>query len=78
MKTSAIQDDIELLPTEAQQEVVDFVAFLRQKHGIVPGKRKGTSPLGKHPFVGMWKGRRDMADSCAWVRKLGERKQEVA
>lgn len=59
------------LPPEAQREVVDFVAFLRERY-------KGSTPptnqidIRQAPFIGMWKDREEMKDSTAWVRHLRE------
>jgi hypothetical protein len=59
------------LPPEAQQEVMDFITFLKSRYR--PSRaRKMTKPskLTKEPFVGMWRDRKDLQDSSAWVRNL--------
>lgn len=69
MDTGAIAQSISELTPEGQQQVADFVAFLR--HRQPSPKRKADSnakPLSDEPFVGMWIDRADMADSSDWVR----------
>lgn len=62
--------DIASLPPLAQQEAIDFIAFLKQRY-IRPSPQKNKLPsLEKEPFIGMWKNRDDMADSSTWVRNL--------
>lgn len=73
MNPESIFKQIQLLPPEAQEEVADFVAFLRSKFAIVsqPKKGKKKSVL-DFKFVGMWADREDMKDSSQWVRNLRE------
>jgi hypothetical protein len=62
---------ISSLPPEAQEQVIQFVAFLHQRYlgspGPRPAKRVGLS---KEGFVGMWQGREDLRDSTTWVRGI--------
>ena len=76
MTTTVLAREIAALPRAKQKEVMDFVVFLRQRCGKVRGqtRRSVRTPLAKDAFIGMWAGRRDLADSSAWVRKL--RQQE--
>jgi hypothetical protein len=62
------------LPPEAQQQVVDFIAFLQTRH-VPPRSRKPAKlpKLAKEPFVGMWRHRADLKDSTKWVRNMRER-----
>ena len=70
MTNHVIADEIAALPAEARREVMDFVVFLRQRHGsTAPSRTARKLPLPREPFVGMWAGRDDMADSVRWVRK---------
>ena len=73
MDTTAIYKDLAALPPEAQQEVADFIAFLRRR--IEPKRRRSGTPLAlaQEPFVGMWRDRPDMQDSSAWVRETRRR-----
>jgi len=59
------------LPPEAQQQVMDFIAFLQRRY--VPSRpRKTAKPakLAQEAFIGMWRDRKNLRDSTAWVRKL--------
>jgi hypothetical protein len=59
------------LPPEAQQQVIDFIAFLQTRY--VPSRpRKTAKPtkLAQEAFIGMWRDRKDLRDSTAWVRNL--------
>ena len=62
------------LPPEAQQQVIDFIAFLHTRyastHASKTAKRTG---LVSEPFIGMWRDRKDLQDSSAWVRNIRER-----
>lgn len=61
------------LPPEAQQQVADFIAFLRQRRTIPrPRKKPKCSKLADDPFIGMWRDRKDLQDSTAWIRKVRE------
>ena len=63
---------IKKLPTEAQQEGVDFIKYLSQKYIQQPinsSSSKKKSIL-ESSFRGMWKDREDMQDSTKWVREL--------
>ncbi|HYX14285.1 MAG TPA: hypothetical protein VE944_07940 [Nostoc sp.] len=68
------------LPAEAQRQVIDFIAFLRQRYAVV--KSASHLPdidLINDSFIGMWsvgvarrRHRQDLADSTAWVRGVRE------
>lgn len=74
MELADIARQIAQLPPEAQQQVADFVAFLRMRHAVSRGRvEPGRTPLGDEPFVGMWQDREEMRESDAWVRALRER-----
>ena len=71
MTNRVIAEEIAALPAEARREVMDFVVFLRQRHGnAVVSRTVKKTPLLREPFVGMWAGRDDMADSARWVRGI--------
>ncbi len=55
------------LPPQAQQQVADFIAFLRLRYGPSSQERPKLD-LKDEPFVGMWRDREEMQDSSAWVR----------
>jgi hypothetical protein len=71
METDKIINDISSLPPEAQQQVLDFVAFLRSRYRI-PDKEKPRKPaeLTNESFVGIWKDREEMQDSAKWLRTI--------
>ena len=79
MKTSemtnhAIADELASLPVEARREVVDFIFFLRQRHGRVRKRTADKSPsLQGDQFLGIWADRAEMKDSVGWVRETRER-----
>jgi hypothetical protein len=68
------------LPAEAQSQVIDFIAFLRQKYTVVePASQSQDVDLVNDSFIGMWRvgvarrrHRQDLADSTAWVRNVRE------
>jgi hypothetical protein len=68
------------LPSEAQRQVIDFIAFLRQKYTVVdPASGSQGVDLLNDSFIGMWRvgvarrrHRQDLADSTAWVRSVRE------
>ena len=72
MSKNPVIDKFEELPSAARRKAGDFVEFLYNRYVKKSlNKRPQTSkePISKSPFVGMWKGRDDMADSTEWVRK---------
>lgn len=74
MNVQAIVNDIKTLPPDKQEEVADFVAFLKSRIGInekqPPSKKKTVN---SDSFIGMWADREDMSDSANWVRELREK-----
>ena len=65
-----LRDDISTLPAKAQQLVVDFVAFLKQRYASPEPTTHQPLNLENEPFVGMWSDRSEMADSTAWVKQI--------
>ena len=62
------------LPPEAQQQVIDFIAFLQTRYLPARPRKTTKSPkLAKETFIGMWRNRADLQDSTKWVRNLRER-----
>jgi hypothetical protein len=73
METANLIRDIGSLPSGAQKQVADFVAFLKTRYPVAQTTRKAKrTKLADEPFIGMWSGRDDMKDSSAWVRRLRE------
>ncbi len=71
MNQRTIWQSFSSLPPEAQQQVLDFIAFLQTRYRPARShKTARATPLAKEPFIGMWRDRDDMRDSAAWVRNL--------
>jgi hypothetical protein len=68
MNAEAVLQDLKSLPQDEQEEVADFIAFLKERQS--PGRRVVGRPAGAVPtaFPGMWSDRTDMVDSTSWVR----------
>jgi hypothetical protein len=69
MTQQQLIEEYRSLPDEAQRQVADFVAFLRQRYKAarsMPQTR--TADLETEPFIGMWRTRQDLEDSTTWVR----------
>lgn len=70
MNRELVLEKLAELPEAAQQQVLDYIAFLTIRYG-----RKQSQPpapagdLGSESFVGMWRDRQDMQDSTRWVRE---------
>ncbi len=63
------------LPAEAQRQVAELIASLRQRYQRSGGaKANAENGLMQEPFIGMWSDRDDLADSEDWVRRT--RRQE--
>lgn len=73
MTQQQLLDEFTSLPAEAQRQVADFIAFLRQKYRTVPLSTPTKRELADEEFVGMWAKREDMADSISWVRQTRTR-----
>ena len=74
MPSDKVWDDFAELPSEAQRQVTDFIAFLRQRHqNPEAGRKTKNSDLSREPFVGMWRDREDLQKGTEWVRNLRER-----
>jgi hypothetical protein len=59
------------LPPSAQQQVLDFIAFMRTRYAQVSAQ--DTVPIGdlrEEPFVGIWHDHVAMSDSSRWVRAI--------
>jgi len=71
MTNEEILREINSLPLEAQRQIEDFVAFLRQHYKkSQPARTIPAFDLKTEAFVGMWQDREDMQDSTAWVRSV--------
>ncbi len=57
------------LPLEAQQQVLDFMAFL-ERHYQSEEKSKPKCKLSEEKFIGIWQGREDLENSTGWVKSV--------
>ena len=74
MKASNIAQEIESLPPDAKKQVVDFLAFLRNRYpSASPKRRAPKTDLSNEPFIGMWKSRKEMKDSAEWVQNMRQK-----
>ena len=74
MNQDRMWEDFAALPVEAQQQVADFIAFLRTRYAQPRSDRKAAqADLGAEEFVGMWRDRTEMQDSTGWVREIRKR-----
>ena len=71
MEQEKIVNDISNLPPEVQQQVADFIAFLKTRYtrSRVEKQSKRTN-LVNESFIGIWKDREDMKDSGTWLRNI--------
>ncbi len=72
MTDEEILREINSLPLEAQRQIEDYISFLRERYKGAQPKAALTSDLKTEAFVGMWRDRKDMRDSSAWVRNIRE------
>ncbi len=72
MTNQEILGEFSSLPTEAQNQVVSLITFLKQKY-IYPEllPPSSTVDLVSDSFVGMWRDREDLS-SPTWLRNLRE------
>jgi hypothetical protein len=72
MTHEEILQEITFLPPEGQRQVIDFIAFMRQRYSQAYLKADSLPNLSAESFIGMWKDRDDLKDSSAWVRHTRE------
>ena len=70
MTNEEILSEINSLPIEAQRQIEDFVAFLRQRYQSSSPVETTRTNLTTEEFIGMWRDREDLQDSSAWVRNV--------
>jgi len=75
MNQEKLLRDITSLPPIAQQELIDFVAFLKLRYSQSIGQASTNDlpSIENEAFIGMWQDRSDMIDSSAWVRNLRQK-----
>ncbi len=64
-----VMEKFRALPPEAQQQVLDFIAFLAKRYQSVV-KSRPKRRLSEEKFVGIWQGRLDLENSTGWVRSV--------
>ena len=71
MQENSLLTNYYTLPPDAQQQVADFINFLQTRYKPISKTRtKPKIKLADEEFIGMWRDRKDMEDSTAWVRKI--------
>ncbi|MEX2410466.1 MAG: DUF2281 domain-containing protein [Candidatus Paceibacterota bacterium] len=70
MSESTVSKKIKKLPPEAKQQAQDFVDFLYERYVKDETKKSAKKSILENSFFGIWKDRKDMQDSTAWVRKI--------
>ena len=72
MNTQIALERLSSLPPEAQQQVIDFIDFLKTRYQSTPPQKKKQTQtaLAQETFIGIWQERQEMQDSTEWVRKL--------
>lgn len=74
MQMQKIWRQFATLPSERQQEVIDFIAFLQKRYQrLHPHKRPKKLKLTEEAFIGLWKDREDLQESISWVRDIRQR-----
>jgi hypothetical protein len=77
MNKDQIWQDFNSLPSEAQEQVADFIAFLRTRYQRPSRKKKSrATDLASDAFIGMWSDRDEMEDSSQWVRDVRKHEWE--
>jgi hypothetical protein len=72
MTHDEILREIALLPPEGQHQVIDFIAFMRQRYRSSTLTEPSNSDLNAESFIGIWQDRDELKDSSAWVRNARE------
>jgi hypothetical protein len=72
MTHEEILQEIDSLPLEGQRQVIDFIAFVRQRYSQTQLNEQTPLNISTESFVGMWKDRDDLKDSSEWVHRIRE------
>lgn len=71
MNQEQLLHDVASLPKVAQQEVIDFITFLKIRYGKIATKSSESLPdIKNEPFIGMWRNHIEMSDTRTWLRDL--------
>jgi hypothetical protein len=63
MNATQLIHEIEQLPSEAQQQIEEFINSIKSRYSITSKKK-----LSEEEFVGLWEYKKDIQDSSQWVR----------
>ena len=69
MEQDNLLSEFDTLPPEAQKQVLDFIAFLQTRYQQTPKAKKTKTRISEEPFAGIWRSRKDLQKSSAWVRE---------
>ena len=69
MNTETVLREINSLPPEAKQQVLDFISFIQKRYKM-PRTKKSSTGISEEPFIGIWSDREDMKNSNKWKRDL--------
>lgn len=71
MDKNKVLNEFDDLPQDAQKQVMDFIAFLQTRYKKEASRKEAKrKDIAKESFIGIWKNRKDMSDSSAWVRDV--------
>ena len=71
MEPQDIWQQFTTLPPDAQQQVADFIAFLKQRRRQSQSQPQlNQQNLREESFIGLWQDREDLQDSAQWVRSI--------
>ena len=70
MNQTQFFEDFEALPPKAQQELIDLMMRLKQHYDNSASKSHKNMQHDWDSVFGMWKDRKDLQDSTAYVRQL--------
>lgn len=73
MEKEKVWREFAALSEKNQRRVASFIQSLQEENAVVDSEGGKQPCLEEEPFVGMWEGREDMADSSSWLRELRER-----
>ena len=74
MKQEKVWREFMALSPELQQQVIDFIAFLRTRYMATSvTKTAARTKLKNESFIGMWRNRQHLHDSTGWVREIRQR-----
>ncbi len=60
------------LPLKGQRQVIDFIAFIRQRYHQSQLPESNIFDVCKENFIGIWQDRNDLKDSTDWIRRARE------